>query len=383
MAVGSPAPGLYITGLGSQYPPYLLAPHDLENFAARYYDLTKPGIKKLLQLNRSTSIETRSAIRQYDTGFATDSKAPSIADIDNFFREAGVDLAVQACKKALGEANMAPEQITHTIGVTCTNQGNPGYDLVVARELDLPLSVDRTLLHGVGCAGGLSLLRAAAQLAGGASVRRKPARILAFACELCTPNVRYYLSLAEQYGNSEKANIAGALFSDAAAAFVLCNEYAVAQDQQSIPQLELLEWGCDVIPDTVDRMSFYADYTTLAIGPMFNKLLLSYEERLQPQGQPSKEVPRSLEIGDFDWALHPGGKAIIDGASEGLQLSEEQLQTTREIYRTRGNSSSASVLIVLDQIRSQSNRQHIVATSFGPGLTIEMALLRKCQVNHS
>lgn len=125
------------------------------------------------------------------------------------------------------------------------------------------------------------------------------------------------------------------------------------------------------------------EYTTLAIGPMFNKLLLSYEERLQPQGQPSKEVPRSLEIGDFDWALHPGGKAIIDGASEVLQLSEEQLQTTREIYRTRGNSSSASVLIVLDQIRSQSNRQHIVATSFGPGLTIEMALLRKCQVNHS
>ncbi|KAK9851585.1 Thiolase-like [Penicillium brevicompactum] len=259
MAVGFPAPGLYITGLGSQYPPYLLAPHDLENFAARYYDVTKSGIKKLLQLNRSSGIETRSAIRQYDTGFATDSKEPSIADIDNFFREAGVDLAVQACKKALGEANIAPEQITHTIGVTCTNQGNPGYDLPVARELDLPLSVDRTLLHGVGCAGGLSLLRAAAQLAGGASVRRKPARILAFACELCTPNLRYYLSLAEQNGNSEKANIAGALFSDAAAAFVLCNEYAVAQDQQSIPQLELLEWGCDVIPDTVDRMSFYAD----------------------------------------------------------------------------------------------------------------------------
>lgn len=116
---------------------------------------------------------------------------------------------------------------------------------------------------------------------------------------------------------------------------------------------------------------------------MFDKLLQSCEEGVRPQGQTNKRLPKSLDIGDFDWALHPGGKAIIEGASEVLQLSEEQLRTTRAIYRTRGNSSSASVLIVLDQIRSQSNRQHIVATSFGPGLTIEMALLRKCQVNHS
>lgn len=210
-------------------------------------------------MNQSTGIETRSAIRPYDTGFATQKTAPSLVEIDDFFRQAGVDLAVQACKLALAEANVAPQQITHTIGVTCTTQGNPGYDLLVARELDLPLNVDRTLLHGVGCAGGLSLLRTAAQLAGGASLRRKPARILAFACELCTPNVRHYLSLAEKSMDVEQVNIAGALFSDAAAAFVLCNEYAVGQDENITPQLELLEWGCDVISNTMDRMSFYAD----------------------------------------------------------------------------------------------------------------------------
>lgn len=170
---------------------------------------------------------------------------------------------MQACKQALEEANIAPQQITHSIAVTCTTQGNPGYDLLVARDLDLPLHVDRTLLHGVGCAGGLSLLRTAAQLAGGASLRKKPARILAFACELCTPNVRHYLSLAEQSTDLEKANIAGALFSDAAAAFVLCNEYAVAQDEMITPQLELLEWGCDVISNTINRMSFHADVAGL------------------------------------------------------------------------------------------------------------------------
>ncbi|KAJ5126307.1 Thiolase-like subgroup [Penicillium atrosanguineum] len=122
----SPAPALYITGLGSQYPPYLLGPEEFEKFTARFYDMSRPGIKKLLQLNRSTGIETRSAIQPYETEFATQPDAPAISEIDQFFRQAGVDLTVQACKKALEEAQVAPRQITHTIGVTCTNSGNPG-----------------------------------------------------------------------------------------------------------------------------------------------------------------------------------------------------------------------------------------------------------------
>jgi type III polyketide synthase len=164
---------------------------------------------------------------------------------------------------------VSPQQITHTIAVTCTNQGNPGYDFHVARELNLLPHVDRMLLHGVGCAGGLSILRAAAQIAGSASLRRKPARILAFACELCTPNVRHYLSMAERSTDSDRVNIAAALFSDAAAAFVLCNEYALAQDEEVTPQFELLEWGCDLIPGTAEHMTFYADIdgSSVAVRP--------------------------------------------------------------------------------------------------------------------
>ncbi|OQE14377.1 hypothetical protein PENFLA_c038G07508 [Penicillium flavigenum] len=390
----SSAPALYITGMGSQYPPYLLGAKDLDDLAARFYDVTRPGIKKLLQVNRSAGIETRSAVRPYEA-FATQTNPPSISEIDQFFRQAGVDLAVQACQKALIEAHIAPQQITHTIRVTCTNQGNPGYDFLVARKLNLPPHVDRMLLHGVGCAGGLSILRAAAQIAGGASLRQKPARILAFACELCTPNVRHYLSMAELSADSDQANIAAALFSDAAAAFVLCNEYAMAQDEQVTPQFELLEWGCDLVPDTAEHMTFYAGidgyratlnqdipkYTKHATRPMFERLLRLYEEQLKCQPRLRGQLLRPLGIHDFDWALHPGGRAIIDGVAEVLQLPEDQLQITREIYRTRGNSSSASVLIVLDRLRSKSKKAHIVATSFGPGLAIEMALLRRCQVD--
>lgn len=126
------------------------------------------------------------------------------------------------------------------------------------RKLGLSANVDRMLLHGVGCAGGLAIMRAAAQIACGASMRRKPVRILAFACELCTPNVRHDLAFAEKAADSENISIAGALFSDAAAAFVLCNEYAMAETEIT-PLFQLLEWGNALIPDTLEHMAFFAD----------------------------------------------------------------------------------------------------------------------------
>jgi fungal type III polyketide synthase len=275
------SPGLWITGLGAQYPPYLLGPEKLDRMAKKFYDIESPGysikpapslnlfadvsalsrsrcrLKKLLAINRTTGIQTRAAIRSYETGFANQSEAPSINEIDEFYRQAGVDLTVQACRKALKECGCSYEQVTHTIGVTCTNQGNPGYDLLVNRKLGLNHDVDRMLLHGVGCAGGLAIMRAAAQICCGASMRRRPARVLAFACELCTPNVRHDLAEAAACQNSAEVGIAGALFADGAAAFVLCNEYAQEAEEQGV--FQLLEWGNATIPDTVQHMAFYAD----------------------------------------------------------------------------------------------------------------------------
>lgn len=115
------------------------------------------------------------------------------------------------------------------------------------------------------------------------------------------------------------------------------------------------------------------EYTKLAIRPLFDRLLQSYQDQVLPNSK------NRLGIADFQWALHPGGEAILDGAKETLGLAEEQLQASREVYRTRGNSSSLTVLAVLDRVRKdQSDKTHILATSFGPGLAIEMAMLRRC-----
>lgn len=88
----------------------------------------------------------------------------------------------------------------------------------------------------------------------------------------------------------------------------------------------------------------------------------------------------TLEPLDFDWALHPGGAAIIDGVEKMIGLVDsDRLRATREVYRSRGNCSSPTVLMVLDLLRGMGKgREHVVATSFGPGLSIEMAMLQRC-----
>ena len=193
----------------------------------------------------------------YETGWGTERKPPSIEEMNALFRTAGVALTVQACEKAIDEWNGNPGDITHTVAVTCTNQGNPGFDLLVNRQLELSSSVDRTLLHGVGCAGGLAIMRTAAQIVCGATMRGRPARILCFACELSTPSVRHEVDAAAECLDVSQVCIAGALFSDAAAAFVLCNDLGL---QKSVkPVYELLNWDNTLVPNTSNDLEFFVE----------------------------------------------------------------------------------------------------------------------------
>nr|AWU47396.1 polyketide synthase type III [Nephromopsis pallescens] len=378
-------PGLYITGLGSQYPPFLFTPEKLEGFIKRWYDLDTPGIKKLLTINQTTMIQSRSTIKAFEDPFWSRSVPPSISELDRFFRKAGVDLTVQACKKAMRESGSSPSDITHIVAVTCTNAGNPGFDLLVAQKLGLKAETDRTLLHGVGCAGGLSAMRAAAAMAQSASMRGRPAKVLVFACEICSINVR--CDLEEVVEHPEETKISPVLFSDGAAAFVITNELAPGAKDKAV--YSLINWETATMPGTAKELEFMTDPSgfraTLtkevphlalkAITPMFEKLLpfLPSDSPLATSGQP-------VDARSFDWALHPGGIAILNGAQQKMQLHEEQLRASFDVYKNHGNSSSPTVLIVLDQLRKMGEgRENIMACSFGPGMTIEMAMLKRCR----
>jgi type III polyketide synthase len=204
-----------------------------------------------MKFNHVTKIQSRQTILDLNTGTDTDATPPTVYEVSQTFRKDGVELAASACTKAMEEAKLQSDDITHVVAVTCTDQSNPGYDLLVCETLQLRPSVQRTLLHGVGCAGGLSALRAAANIAAAESQRGRPARVLVMACELCSLFLKAELHAASCDDN---LHIAPALFSDAAAALVVCNRPALKKNQK--PIYELQECGSMVVPNTTEYMSY-------------------------------------------------------------------------------------------------------------------------------
>ncbi|PSN70400.1 thiolase-like protein [Corynespora cassiicola Philippines] len=372
---------IYITGLAQQYPTHTFHQHQFGDMIEKMCPGSSavPGIQRLVAVNQKTGIDTRSFVTDFSNEAKLPSNIPTIDELSRIFRSAGVDLTIKACEAAMSEAAVTAPDITHIVAVTCTDTGNPGYDLLVSQRLNLSPSVDRTLLHGVGCAGGLSALRQAANAAAGASQRNRPARILVVACEICSFFIKSELQLARQEDYRD-LRIAPAIFSDAAAAVVICNQLGLNGNET--PIYELRDWRSAVIPDTENLMEFALTLTKQvpkaavgAIMPMFEQLQSSLAD-----DNPRGGVSRNLEPSECDWAMHPGGAAILQGAQHALGLSQGQMRASSEVYKSHGNSSSPTVLIVLDQLRrSGHGRDNVVATSFGPGLSIEMITMKRCR----
>ena len=108
---------------------------------------------------------------------------------------------------------------------------------------------------------------------------------------------------------------------------------------------------------------------TAAVAPAFEDLIQSLPE-LHRKGQ----VPSAV---DFDWALHPGGSTIITGVEKAMGLTPEHLRASYEIYMNYGNSSSATIMSVMNQLRGSEGKEQVLACAFGPGISLEMMVLRR------
>ena len=146
-------------------------------------------------------------------------------------------------------------EITHVVSTTCTNSANPGFDHYVTKELGLRAGVEKILLHGIGCSGGLAAIRAAANLALGSSFRKKPARILVLACEVSSMMVRSELDSIDK---EQTTRIGVCLFSDCASACILSNGVGEEHDTPT-PVYELLGWKHEILEDTEKDLGFDVD----------------------------------------------------------------------------------------------------------------------------
>ncbi|PBP18793.1 chalcone and stilbene synthase domain-containing protein [Diplocarpon rosae] len=378
---------LSITGIGVEYPPHLLDPKCLDTICERHYS-ESPALTKIRMINNYTGIETRSAIGTVDHPMANMERAPTINQLCDIFLRDGVALSVTAARKALHEAQISPLDITHVVSTTCTNSANPGFDHYVCKGLGITQPVEKVLLHGIGCSGGLASLRTAANLALGSSFRGRRARVLVIALEISSLLVRSELDSIHE---SQETRIGVTLFSDCASSLILSNGIGEGHAE---PVYELLGWDHRIIPDTEQDLGFDVDPLgwKVVLSPRVPKLAASVvEPAFHDLLATLPNLPPEYRMAsDFDWALHPGGATILSGVERAMNISAEHMRASYDTYIKHGNSSSATVISVMDRLRHQDMdelapggkvKDYIVGCAFGPGIAIEMCMLKR-NMNH-
>lgn len=240
------------------------------------------------------------------------------------------------------------EGITHLVVASCTGFVAPGIDQIIARELGLD-GVERTLVGFMGCYAAVAALRTAYHI-----VRSEPeARVLTVTVELCSLHLQQTQELASL--------LAMLQFSDGAAAALVTSEPAGLEmshlfSMQLEDSAELIQWQ---IGDTGFEMTLSGEVPG----------------RIQ-QALAEDEVRATLYNGwgpdqISSWAIHAGGRSILDAAEKGLELPQGSLWASRDVLARYGNMSSSTLMFVLSELIGRPDTGKGVAIAFGPGLAAE------------
>lgn len=285
-------------------------------------------------------------------------KNPTTRERNDLYTKASRGLHREALEKALNQARKSPADLTHLITVSCTGFHAPGPDYYLIRDLSLATDIHRYHLGFMGCFAAFPGLRMAREICS-----NDPDAVVAVIClELCTLHL--------QFTEDTDSLISASVFADGCAA-------AIISGQQPDGRGFLIEDFYATITDQGEKdMAWTLDNNGFAMA------LSTYvpdiiEANLQPiLDQLDRRNGASRDEIDW-WAVHPGGRAIVDKVEKNLNLEPRQMEASRHILKNYGNMSSATILFVLEHIlREQADAgDSILAMAFGPGLTVETGKL--------
>jgi len=385
---------VYLRSLETAVPPTVLIQSEARDVFAAQPGLSRLGSRLVNTCFDSAAIDTRyTAVGELTIGSRAENPqffdpdtglllSPSTKVRNDIFATEASKLFIEAAENALAACpGIEGNDITHLVTVSCTGFFNPGPDYKIVRALGLNPAVQRYHLGFMGCYAAFPALRAAKSFCDA----DPQAVVLVVCAELCSLHVRT--------SNDPDTIMGSALFADGAAAAIIS-----ARDIPDHPGLltldhfetvltpvgeEAMAWNIGdegfemvlgtYVPHIID------DHIVGALEP-----LLSRDDSLS--GHPYRDIRH--------WAIHPGGRSILDKVQARLELSDEQLVPARETLRNFGNMSSATVLFVIrhildlpveadagDNLAAEASGgdggERICSMAFGPGLTVETALFTK------
>ncbi len=286
-------------------------------------------------------------------------KSPSTKVRNDIYTQEAKYLFSCVAEKVLRQSSFEAKDITHVVTVSCTGFFAPGPDYFVVKSLGLPVATHRYHVGFMGCFAAFPALKMAQ-----AFCEADPnAVVLVISLELC--------SLHLQRSSDIDTVIAASVFADGGAAAI------VSSKLPSGPALRNDTFATTITPTGEEDMAWTVGDTG------FDIVLSSYVPDILESNISSTVEPllAQVSINKADithWAVHPGGRAILDKVRNGLELDEAQLAIPRGVLRDYGNMSSATIFFVLKELLEQARTdEKIYAMAFGPGLTVESGLFTK------
>jgi alpha-pyrone synthase len=347
----------FITKIGIANPTLKLTQQQIAEHMALRLNYSEKETRRLVRLYKKTNIEYRHiTVDPSDASF----KMPysSTGERMKLYQCHALEIAKQAICSTLQPDELA--KVTHLITVSCTGMYAPGLDIELTLQLNLSKSIERTCINFMGCYGAFNALKMADYICS----QDPKAYVLIVCVELCTLHFQAIESLDQM--------VANAIFADGAACALIHGE------PQTGVNLNLKSFQCSLAPNDRPEMAWY-------IGDKgFDIILSSYVPLILANHihEPVQKLLTAFKLkqNQIDYyAIHPGGKEILSTLEKMLNISPDQNITAHEVLRNYGNMSSPTILFVLkkwmERFSHEDHHKNILAMAFGPGLTIESALL--------
>jgi alkylresorcinol/alkylpyrone synthase len=318
-----------------------------EHFGPRF-----PEFEKLATIFANTGITKRHSVKPFywyldHKGWPERTAA---------FLDGAEVLFVDAAEKALAAAQLKASDIDTVVTVCSTGIATPSLEARVAKRLGFRADVARVPVFGLGCAGGVSGLSIASQLA----QARPGSNVLLVTIELC--------SLALRLDELTKANIVAiALFGDGAAAAVLrAGDGGATWIEDS---------GEHLWPDTLGIMGWNVD--PQGFGVIFRRTIPNFVTANLRDAITAILTRMGLAAGDVGrFVCHPGGTKVVQALESALRLNQGALDHERAVLADYGNMSAPTALFVLDRVLKSGLPSRSLLTALGPGFTASCVSIR-------
>ncbi len=278
--------------------------------------------------------------------------------IDRFQKKA-VGLSMASLKKCFKHSTIKEEDIDCLITTTCTGYLCPGLTSYIVEKGRFRRDIYLNDIVGMGCGAALPALQGAYNFL----KANNNSNALVLCTEIC--------SSAASWGNDPELILSNSIFGDGAAACILTNK-------NGINGLRFKDFSSRILTEHRDELRFKIENSILR--NVIKKTIPDIASSLIKEITDSILKKNHLKMKDITfWAIHPGGRRVLDRIQSVLGLNQEALSYSRRVLSLYGNMSSPTVLYILRDILEKGRLKrgdNIIMASFGAGFSGYAALLK-------